>query len=210
MKSTCDKLRQHALARGLDSEHGVAWRLHARTCKDCRTELRILEKLERQARDERQHFRRQEINALLYQVQIQREEQEDAAGGSWGWTLKFAFVIVVAGVFAQLQWGVFSSLVNLPWQTTMARRPPDPAGIVPLAPGAADGRSATQRVPGTTVEGTVPIVVPSEDLRERLLDIRDRVDTRRTQILEMIETDLSGGEREDAWRQSHPPMLPLA
>ncbi len=79
MSKRCEQLRNNALRDGLDSHAGLAWRVHCRSCQACRTELYILETLQRQARNERSHLGRDELDRLLHQV---REVQATRRRGS--------------------------------------------------------------------------------------------------------------------------------
>jgi len=74
MKPTCDKIGERAFCDGLDSPAAAEWRAHCRVCPDCRTKLFILENLERQASEERQHLGRDEGQKLLKTARSQRHK----------------------------------------------------------------------------------------------------------------------------------------
>ena len=65
MKPKCEQIRERAFRDGLDSPAAAEWRAHCRSCPDCRTELFILDNLERQAAESRQHLGREEVAKLL-------------------------------------------------------------------------------------------------------------------------------------------------
>jgi len=193
MRTRCEELRERALSDGLDSKSALSWRVHARACSDCRTELRILETLECQARRDRTHLGRNEMSVLLQSVAKQHPPARPAAV-AWTWSLRFACAALVCLVAA----GFF---VNDQGATGGAGRAPAVLAQADLSAGPATGVVLPAAGP-SLVQAEAPDNV--SDLSDRVLDqrmsiLRRRVDVRRDSLLELIDRDLGERTRDDAW-----------
>ena len=100
MRNRCQKLRDEALAHGLDKKAGEIWKIHSRTCTECRTELFILESLEQQERDDRQHLASGEIAILLEAVEENSYKKHPKSNKTFktviNWGSKIAAIFVIA------------------------------------------------------------------------------------------------------------------
>ena len=199
MSRRCDDLRQKALCDGFDSRAAHAWRIHCRSCPDCRTELYLLETLQRQAQSERRHLPRREVAELLEQAR-NRFPRRAPMASAWTWSFRLACVAAMFLVVAHVQrqnhdgHGTQASAVSAEATSTGQ-------GEVPTT-GASMGREHEQQLAiGATAAS--PTVSPVEDdFDEQLRQIRLRIDSRRETILELLDRDLGEGGDDDAWNAS--------
>lgn len=195
--------------QGLHSSAVVAWRLHARSCDACQTELYILEILQRDAAGQRSHLRRQDV-AELFRALREREQRRRPLNTTWTWSLRFACVVMVVLVVAEFS---HRNPPRRPGQSgTPAGNGPAtmapsalPAPLVPTA--VADRADAGLETPtGQSVQpaGTTPGL----DIHQRLHDLRERIDARRNRLMRLIEQDLGERRRLDASANTAPTALP--
>jgi len=204
MSSRCEQLREAALDEGLDSRAGLLWRVHARSCEDCRTELEILEALQRQAINERCHLGRDEVRLLLSQV---REMQQQRKRRPYGVRLALGAAACVVFLLAV---GVVDFLNNstnlLPshagiraggvtsgdWSVSIASSGSSLQGVAP-APAASTAASPL----GTPADA--PGAAPPRSCEQRIRDLQDRLEERRIQLLHLIEHELGDPDDQDAF-----------
>lgn len=186
MSKGCDELRDAALANGLESREGLAWRVHCRGCAKCREELFILETLQRQARDERRHLGRREVETLLQQVRTyQGRDRRPSPVWAWTWRLACLWIVFAAAAL------VHRSLREEPRPSLAAGAPGDRVALA--APGAALGAPGTEITPAAAAAGA------ARPVGERIREVRQRVTTRKAQVLRLIDGDLGEPGRQDVW-----------
>lgn len=206
MKRRCNKLREKAVRNGLESRAGAAWRIHARSCKDCQTELFVLETLEKQAESQRRHLPRREV-ALLIEAARQAHTARRRRGweSAWSWSWRLALLGVMAVLLTRVQFGdakrrsANESAAN---EAVMLARMPDEAsgnyGVSMPALSAIHERAVNRLVrPGGAIY--LPAVLPGRSVDRRIRRIRRHIDFRRNTLLEMIDRDLGEGLRQDVW-----------
>jgi hypothetical protein len=191
MKPTCDEIRERAFHDGLDSPAAAEWRAHCRSCPDCRTELFILENLERQAVEDRQHLGRDEVQKLLDTARSQPRRHR--ANPLLVWGLRAACVAALLIVSVGLFPGEFASQMRTRVQAWFDGKPlPDaPESLL---------RMTRANQPQTLPNQPVPAAatVPAADLDRQLRLIRDRVDRRRESLQHLLERDFGPFSPEDA------------
>lgn len=105
MPVKCEHYRDGGLVFGLRSPQGVLWRRHSAGCPPCAREIRMLELLQEDATEQRQHLPRQAHRAI---VQVVENPPLDAvrlrrglAHGMWAFCWRAAVLaILLAGIFA--------------------------------------------------------------------------------------------------------------
>lgn len=204
MSSRCEQLREAALDKGLDSRAGLLWRVHARSCTDCRTELEILQALQRQAVTERCHLGRDDVRLLLNQVremQQQRNRRPYATRWMLGAAACAVFLLVV---------GVVGSLSNA------TRLLPSGAGIRAGAAASSDwslsiassgnamrgvatppAASTNASSPGASHAASDGVRPPS--CEQRIRDLQEQLEERRVRLLHLIESELGDPNGQDAF-----------
>ena len=202
MRSRCDKLRELALKDGIDSSRGSAWRLHCRSCESCRTELYILETLQRQAVRERTHLGRREVAVLLEQVR-HHQADKDRAPPLRTWAFRFACLWAAAACVAFL-----SSHTDF-----FSPQAGNRAGAA--ASQARSGISlAVNANPafGQPAGEEKSLASPESSLDSRLRQLRRRVMRRRESLQQLIEDEfhLHDTTREDVWDLPSWPAVALA
>jgi hypothetical protein len=214
MKRNCDKLREKALQAGMDSSHAAAWRVHCRSCPDCQTELFLLEALQRQSRSVRQHLGKRELSELL-EVARQSHARRRRAAPLKAWLWRAASVCLLAGV----AWHV-GRLDSLRPQTetaglslTLLASAPDAACGnygVPLLSTASQHDLALGQLPSPALPAPLPDIVPGQFVQELLLNLRDEVERRRQELLDLQDDHNGGWEPDDAWHLVLPSNLAAA
>ncbi|NOY80865.1 MAG: hypothetical protein GXP31_07645 [Kiritimatiellaeota bacterium] len=207
MSSRCDKLREQALSSGLNSRAGLAWRVHCRSCEDCRTELFILETLERQALAERNHLGRREVAMLMSRVRAVHEAKP-AVPAVLTWGLRTACVAAAVFVIGLLPRPGSQDFPGMDGALARAGRGsvPATAGLAVAAPAAgpvvdvARNRAGESSLPGG------PSVQPAQSCRRRIRDLRRRIDARRDNLLKLLEHELGESCDQDVWDAPRPSM----
>jgi len=200
MSRRCNDLRQKALCGGFDSRAAHAWRIHCRSCPDCRTELYLLATLQRQAQNERRHLPRREVAELLEQAR-NRFPRKPRMASAWTWTFRFACFAVMFLLVAHMQrrsaWNSEHAQASaLPDEAPSASQ----TNVAQLhASGGAPGKQ--QLAAGPAAE-SLPVSPLEETFDERLRQMRLRIDSRRDEILELLDRDLGEGGSDDAWNAS--------
>lgn len=194
MRRTCEELREAALDGGLSSKASLAWRKHARSCPCCRTELHILDTLQRQALDERHHLGRREVAALLRSAQEDRAVRHPLAA-VWTWSLRLACLCLVFLVLAELRPGGGRSA----HARADGAPAPGPTLAASALPAAKDSHALSPAE--RTASETMAWPVPPEDngISKRLRELRRRIESRHGTLLELIERDLGDRSRLDVW-----------
>lgn len=209
MKRSCDRLRDKAFQAGMDSPQAAAWRVHCRSCPDCQTELYLLEALQRQARSERQHLGKRELSELL-EVARQSQEQRRRVAPLKAWLWRAASVCLLAGVawhVGHLARPAVSPSEPAGAGLSLAASLPDAAWGdygVPVLSAGSEHDWAMGQLSSPALPAPRPGVVPGQFVQELLLDLRDEVDRRREELIELDDDDIGGREPEDAWQ----PVLP--
>ena len=186
MKDRCKELRAEALNSGIDSAESLSWRIHSRSCLNCRTELYLLETLEQQTAGGRYHLDRNEVAELLQAVRNQHAPYAPFAA-AWTWALRLACVCLFFLVLAEFYRDDPEAAMD--------------AEPTPLAPadnqaGAAAGAPAAKETPTDILSW--PGELPGNRLDQELHQLRRRIDSRRNGLLQLIEQDLDERNREDA------------
>lgn len=201
MNSRCDRLRERALSDGLDSRASLAWRVHCRSCENCRTELFILETLERQAVSERNHLGRREVALLMARVR-ELNETKRPASSFWVWGVRAASVaaiVFVVGILPRPNTvdfpGMEGALASAGRQQATAAVTPSssieaPAGVT----GAASGAAAASALP------------PGTSCQRRIRELRQRINARRDNLLKLLEHELGDSCDQDVWDASRHTM----
>ena len=207
MRSRCDKLREQALTDGLNTKKGSVWRIHCRSCEDCRTELYILETLQRQTIRERTHLGRREVAVLLEQV---RQHQAAEKRGPLVWTWAFRLACVWAAV-------VGAAFLSNHLDDS------GPRGQAGLSSPRFPGNSGVSLAVNATHEGSghTPLgqpgveahslASPRSSLDSRLRQLRRRIMDRRESLHQLIEDEfhLDDTFREDVWDLACAPVVAL-
>jgi len=202
MSRRCNDLREKALARGFDSRDAHAWRIHCRSCPGCRTELYLLETLQRQAQNERRHLPRREVAELLEQAR-DRFPRNPRAASAWAWTFRFACFAVVFLIVAHMQrrnaWnGGHPQASALPDLGEASGT--NQADVAQLhASGSAPGKQQLATAPTAQ---PLPVSPLEETFDEKLRQMRLRINSRRDRIMELLDCDLGERGSDDAWNAS--------
>ena len=191
MRSRCKEIREQALDRGFNGVEALSWRIHSRSCPDCRTELYLLETLQQQAADRRYHLGRNEV-AELFQAVREQQPAPSPLAFSWTWTLRLACLCLIFMVFAE-----FFRTEPEPSEVLRALPQTDGAGASLEPAEYATDTSGTEE-PATPDVGQRPDVFPGAGLDQRLHDLRRCVDARRASLLQLIQQDLGERSPEDA------------
>jgi len=188
MKPNCDEIRERAFRDGLDSRAAAEWRAHCRSCPDCRTELFLLENLERQAIAERQHLGRDEVAKLLASARSYQRERTPNRVLVWG--LRAACVSALLLVATALLPGEFGSGMRQRLEALLEAETPAPA-----AP-----RQAARPAPSLPTQ-PVPAAVtaPDEELERQLRGLRRGLDHRRQSLERLLERDFGPFNPEGAF-----------
>lgn len=200
MSRRCNDLRQKALCEGFDSRAAHAWRIHCRSCPDCRTELHLLATLQRQAQNERRHLPRHEVAELLEQAR-NRFPRKTRVASAWTWTFRFACFAVMFLLVAHMQrrsaWSSGHSQASaLPDETSNANQ----TKVAQLH--ASGGGAGKQQLAAGPAAESLPVSPLEETFDERLRQMRLRIDSRRDKILELLDRDLGERGSDDAWNAS--------
>lgn len=187
---TCDEIREQAFRDGLDSPAAAEWRAHCRSCPDCRTELFILENLERQASEERQHLGRDEVAKLLATARSYQRERTPNPVLVWG--LRAACVTALLLLGAGLFPGELGGSVRQRVQAWL--RGTDEATTTAAAsrPEIENPTLPTEPVPAA-------VTAPTEELDRQLRGLRQGMERRRRSLERLLERDFGPFNPEGAW-----------
>lgn len=214
MKRRCRTLRERALQAGAESPELAHWRIHARSCPECQTELYLVETLWRQSETQRQHLGRREVAELFAAARACRQNSKGSG-----------LLRGVLGAAASL-----CLLLATSWHLTRVDRVrsiaesgsvhllglvADAAGgnyAIPLQPASPEHEQVMRQVAAGS-SGTpmpLPAALPGFLLRERLMGIREDLEFRRQELLDLQEQDLRDWGRDDAWHAVQPANLAAA
>jgi hypothetical protein len=214
MKRNCDKLRERALQAGTDSPQAAAWRVHCRSCPDCQTEFFLLEALQRQSRSQRQHLGRRELSELL-DVARQSQERRRRVAPVKAWLWRAASLCLLGAVV----WHVGRLGGMRPRQEAaglsvsfLASAPDAASGNygVPLLSTYSEHDRALGQLSVPSLPAPLPGIVPGQFVQELLLDLRDEIERRRQELIELQDDHNGGWEPEDAWQLVLPSHLALS
>ena len=212
MKRSCRRLREQALQDGMDSKAAAAWRAHCTSCPDCQTEQFLLTALRRQAQGERQHLGQREVAELLEAARLSHERRRRVAPlRAWAW--RAASVCLLVGATWQIgRMATVSPRPEPAFVTAVAEAPGAACGnyAVPLCSGAADHGHASGPASSPVLPAPLPDMVPGQFVQERLLNLRDEIDRRRQEVIDLQDRDAGGWERDDAWQLVLPTNLAAA
>ncbi|MCK5804909.1 MAG: hypothetical protein KAI66_18880 [Lentisphaeria bacterium] len=180
MQSRCEQLRERTLRDGLDSTSAQVWRIHARSCEACRTELFIIESLKSQSLEDKQHIARTDYEVLLKVAEEHcagRRKRSERANPLLIWSLRVACVCLVASIAARLMQG------NPELETMGA-----PAGSAHVA--------------GTVLAAPAePPEMSDEQLYDSLQKLRSRTTWRRQAVEELIDEDTEEDGQESKYEE---------
>jgi hypothetical protein len=204
MKPKCEEIRERAFRDGLEGPAAAEWRAHCRSCPDCRTELFILEHLERQASEERQHLGRDEVQTLLETARNQKRRRTANPILVWGLRAACVTGLLVLGI--GLLPSEFGGHMRVRIQCWLQGKPQPDAPATSLA-AKRSGETDASRASATPSQ-PVPAAVkqPAPHLDHKLRDIRERMDRRRESLQRLLERDFGPSNPEGAWHA----VLPLA
>lgn len=190
MKPTCDEIRERAFRDGLDSRAAAEWRAHCRSCPDCRTELFILENLERQAAEERQHLGRQEVAQLLASARNCRREPQPNRLLVWG--LRAACVAGLLLIAGALLPGDFGAGMRSRLEGWLGAEAP----VAGSPPQALRAEAVAASLPDEPV--SMDATAPAEVLDRQLRGLRQGLDRRRQSLERLLERDFGPFNPGDA------------
>jgi len=212
MKPSCRRLRERALQAGMDSAAAAAWRAHCTSCPDCQTEQFLLTALRRQVQSERQHLGQREVAELLEAARLSHERRRRVAPlKAWAW--RAASLCLLVGVTWQI--GRVVTIAPRPepaFVTAAAEAPGAACGnyAVPLCAGPAEHDRAIGQGTSPALPAPLPDMVPGQFVQERLLNLRDEIDRRRQEVIDLQDRDAGGWERDDARQLVLPTNLAVA
>jgi len=195
MNRRCDRLREQALSGGLDSRAGLAWRIHCRSCEDCRTELFILETLERQALSERNHLGRREVAVLMARVQELNEARRPVSA-FWTWGVRAASVAAVIFVIGILPRSNTVDFPGMEGALASVGRQQSACAAAPSSSPTEVSAGVTGVVPGTAASSALS---PGTSCQRRIRNLRRRIDARRENLLKLLEHELGDSLDQDVW-----------
>lgn len=203
MKRRCEELRGKAWRDGPQNRSYQVWRIHARSCPDCRTDLYLLETLQRQAVVERRHLGQTELSNLVRTASVQRSQVQQApVAVVWGWSLRaFAFcaiVVLLATVAYRRGTGLNRLRVREAGDSSLARHVATSA-VMPSAQNQARQLEAnsSQLTPDEILSW--PAGPPGGPIEKRLYRLRQRIEDHRDALLELLEHDVDERDGQDVW-----------
>jgi hypothetical protein len=204
MKPKCEEIRERAFRDGLGSPAAAEWRNHCRSCPDCRTELFILEHLERQASEERQHLGRDEVQKLLDTARTRHHPRRANPILVWGLRAACLVGLLVLGV--GLLPGDFSGSVRTRIRAWLQGRPAADTPAGSMTAGRTTRGNSTKTSASPTQPVPAAVTQPAPELDHRLREMRERMNRRRESLQRLLERDFGPLTPEGAWHVS----LPLA
>jgi len=183
MQSRCEQLRERTLRDGLDSMSAQVWRIHARSCEACRTELFVIESLKSQSLADKQHIARADYEVLLKVAEEHcagRRKRSERANPLLIWSLRVACVCLVASIATRLVQGNS--------QSERLSGPAKPAHVA------------------STIlsKSAEPPEMSDEQLHDSLQELRLRTTRRRQAVEKMLEEDTEGeGQEANYEREPH-------
>ena len=196
----------------MDSAEASAWRAHCESCPDCQTEQFLLTALRQQAPSTRQHLGQRELAELLEAARLSHERRRRVAPlKAWAW--RAASVCLLLGTTWQIS--RFASVPPLPesaFVTVVAEAPGAACGnyAVPLYSGSAEPDGASEQEASPALPAPLPDMVPGQFVQELLQNLRDEIDRRRQEVIDLQDRDAGGWERDDAWELVLPTNLAVA
>ncbi len=187
MSNRCEQLRSKAIAAGLSSKDAMIWRVHCKSCENCRTELFILETLQRQSTEEHRHLPSGQVARLLREVKNRGIRSRRRSGLRIAANVVFALFVTASAV------AVLSGNSDAPLPTRT---------IVPQASG--ESATAGWRGSAAALFSQFPIrfsrnlnepakELPAADVvQEKLDSLRARVNMRREDLSDLCESDDDG------------------
>jgi hypothetical protein len=196
----------------MDSADASAWKAHCTSCPDCQTEQFLLTALRRQAQSERQHLGQREVAELLEAARLSHERRRRVAPlKAWAW--RAASVCLLAGATWQI--GRVASVPPrpvAPFVTVVAEAPGPACGnyAVPLYSDSAEVDGGGGQAISPALPAPLPDLAPGQFVQELLQNLRDEIDRRRQEVIDLQDRDAGGWERDDAWELVLPTNLAVA
>jgi hypothetical protein len=203
MKPKCEEIRERAFRDGLGSPAAAEWRSHCRSCPDCRTELFILEHLERQASEERQHLGRDEVQKLLDTARSQHHRR--TANPILVWGLRAACIAGLLAVGASFLPGDFAVRVRTRVHAWLQGGTPSGSPAPSLTAGRTNRVDPSKPLPSQPIPAAV--TQPAPELDHQLRDMRERMNRRRESLQRLLERDFGPLTPEGAWHVEFPSAL---
>jgi len=202
MKPKCDQIRERAFRDGLDSPAAAEWRAHCRSCPDCRTEIFILENLERQAAEERQHLGRDEVEKLLATARSHKNRRRPNHVLIWGMRAACFLALLVVG--AGLLPGEQAARLRLRVESWL-RGGESADGV--LADATTRDVQAGPAAGAVAPVGPVPpaVLVPAATVQRDMQRLRNSLESRRQSLKRLLERDFGPFTSEGAWHVAFPP-----
>jgi len=202
MKPRCDELRERGWRDGLRSRSYHVWRIHARSCPDCRTDFYLLETLQRQAANEKRHLGQTELRNLVHAAHQQWQQAEVTRSGAfWGWSLRAlassAIVALLVAAVYRHGTGPQPGVARQPQHGTNRHAVASPA--LPAAsqrPGSMEAASAHKAPHDILIWPAPP---PGGPIEDRLYRLRRRIEHQCDALLELLDDDVDQGDRQDVW-----------
>lgn len=210
MSRRCKKLREKALRDGAESPAAAVWRIHSKSCLECQTEQFLLRALERQGDSQKQHLGREDVAQLLESAREQHRRRRRARPIK-RWACRAASVALLFGVALHLSRNErVRDVAEGPSFQLLAQSADDDAGNygIPLSPAHQEHeRTVEQMATDPAAPVPMPASMPGFFLRDRLMDIREDMDTRREELLYMQQRDLGDWGRDETWHVVFPTYL---
>ncbi|MDD4098707.1 MAG: hypothetical protein PHC30_08050 [Lentisphaeria bacterium] len=199
-RSKCDILRELAMKHGRSSASFAAWRRHARDCRDCATEIRLLDILDTQADAERLHLPRKNSAMLVEMVRQQYQRQPRPLFLARLWPYLWKPAVLAALVFALVR------VIPQEWSEQAARQgdiladsggvmaPPtadDGCYFIPLPSGAMELDKAVLAATSPAAAVCLPEVLPGRGVDRAIRQLRERIQAQQRELEDLIDHDLS-------------------
>lgn len=200
----CDILREKAMRAGRDSAEEAAWRRHARQCRDCATEINLLQVLQEQADSERQHLPRQSSAMLVAMVrqQYQQRPRQSLWSRLWPYFWKPAVLAALVVALVQVippQWSDDPERQAISKQADTDLDPgPSPFAayaegcyFLPLNSSAQELEKAVQAATSPAEAVCLPEVLPGRSVDRAIRELRRNIQEQSRQLEDLIDRDLS-------------------
>jgi len=127
MKKECQTLLDQTLVQGLDSEEGIIWQNHCKTCEDCSADLFIIKSLEQQASEDRRHLRSNDVAELLSTLEAEVNIKQATKKSSIFTNQYFKIASIIVALFSISQ--LFIAISNFNHHTPLEKIVPTPKSL---------------------------------------------------------------------------------
>lgn len=201
----CDILREKAMQAGRNSAEAAAWRRHARQCRDCATEIDLLEILQEQADTERLHLPRQSSAMLVAMVRQQYQQRPRPSVWSRIWPYFWKPAVLAALVMALVQvippqWSddPERQAVSRKTEANLDQAAPPAFAVysegcyfLPLNHGSQELEKAVLAATSPAEAVCLPEVLPGRGVDRAIRELRRNIEEQSRQLEELIDRDLS-------------------